>query len=121
MESFSRKKDGEKELSAKENKMFLGQDVFFWGAVLGERKAKVSSRRWPLLPLEDEEADLKIPDWLIKTAFLVKVKTAIKSGIISRFGIMAFSINDAIWGLRLFSLRIPAPVLLLSHTHKHTT
>lgn len=43
-------------------------------------------------------ADQEIPDWLIKTTFLVKVRTAMKSGIKSRFGIIGFSMSDAIWG-----------------------
>ena len=38
----------------------------------------------------------KIPDWLIKILFLVKTETAVRLGIKYRFGIMGFSINDAI-------------------------
>ena len=43
--------------------------------------------------------DQKIPDWLIKTTFLGKVKTTGRSGITSRFGIMGFSKSDAILSL----------------------
>ena len=38
----------------------------------------------------------KIPDWLIKILFLVKTETAVRLDIKYRFGIMGFSINDAI-------------------------
>ena len=43
-------------------------------------------------------ADQKILNWLIKITFLVKVETAVKLGIKSRFGIMGFSIRDTILG-----------------------
>lgn len=43
--------------------------------------------------------DRKIPDCLIKMTFLVKVETAIRSGIKSRCGVMGFSISDIMWGL----------------------
>ena len=36
-------------------------------------------------------ADQEILDWLIKITFLVNVKTAVRLGIKSRFGIMGFS------------------------------
>lgn len=39
-----------------------------------------------------------IPDWLV-TIFLGKVKTAVRLGTKSRFGIMGTKVNDAIWGL----------------------
>lgn len=35
--------------------------------------------------------DQKIPDWLIKITFLIKVETAVRSSIKSRFGIMSSS------------------------------
>ena len=44
-------------------------------------------------------ADQKTWDRLIKIIFLVKVETAIRLGIKSRFGILGFSTSDAIWGL----------------------
>ena len=43
--------------------------------------------------------DQKIPDWLSKTTFLEEAETAIRSGIKSRFGIMGFSMSDAILDL----------------------
>ena len=45
------------------------------------------------------DADQKIPGPLIKITFLGKVETVIKSGFMSRFNIMGFSTNEAIWGL----------------------
>lgn len=36
----------------------------------------------------------KIPDWLIKITLPVKVKTAVRLGIKSRFGTMGFSTCD---------------------------
>lgn len=45
------------------------------------------------------DVDRKIPDLLIKIMFLEKIKTAVKSGIKSRFGITGFSTSDAILGL----------------------
>jgi len=50
------------------------------------------------------DADQKISDWLIKIAFLVKVKTASGLGIKSRFGVMGFSTSDTILGLWFFFL-----------------
>ena len=44
----------------------------------------------------------KIPDCLTKITLLGKVKTAIRAGIKSRFGIMGFSTSDTILGLWLF-------------------
>ena len=41
-------------------------------------------------------ADQKTSDRLIKIILLVKVETAIKIGIKSRFGILGFSTSDAI-------------------------
>ena len=46
-------------------------------------------------------ADWKISDWLIKATFL-KVKTAIRLGIKSRFGILGFSTSHDILGLCFF-------------------
>lgn len=43
--------------------------------------------------------DQKIPDWFLKITLLVKVKTATRSGIKSRCGIMGCSTSDAILGL----------------------
>ena len=43
--------------------------------------------------------DQKIPDWLIQIMFLGEIKTTIRSGIKSRFGVMTFSTSDAILGL----------------------
>ena len=51
-------------------------------------------------------ADQKIPNWLIKIAFLVKVKTAIRLSMKSKFGTMGTSTSDAIWGQWFFSLTI---------------
>ena len=44
-------------------------------------------------------ADPRIPGSLIKTTFLGKVETGIKSGFMSRFNIMGFRTREAIWGL----------------------
>ena len=44
------------------------------------------------------DADQKIPNWLIKITFLVKVETAFRLDIKSTFGIMGFSTSDAILG-----------------------
>lgn len=41
----------------------------------------------------------KIPDWFLKITLLVKVKTATRSGIKSRFAIMGCNTSDAILGL----------------------
>lgn len=46
----------------------------------------------------------KIPDWLIKITLLVKVKTAFRLGIKSRFGTMGFSTCDTVLVLWFFSL-----------------
>ena len=40
-------------------------------------------------------ADNKVPYWLIKITFVVKVVTAVRLGIKSRFGIMGFSTRTA--------------------------
>ena len=48
--------------------------------------------------------DQKIPDWLIKITFLVKVQSTMRLGIKSRFGIMCTS--DTIMGLWFFSLTV---------------
>lgn len=45
------------------------------------------------------DVDRKIPDLLIKIMFLEKIKTAVKSGIKSRFGITGFSTSDTISSL----------------------
>lgn len=50
------------------------------------------------------DADQKIPNWLIKIAFMTKIKTVSKSGIKSRYG-MEFSTSDVVLGLRFFSLK----------------
>ena len=36
------------------------------------------------------DADQKIPEWLIKITFLVKVETTIRLGVKTKFGIMGF-------------------------------
>ena len=48
--------------------------------------------------------DQKISDWFIKITFLVKVETASRLGIKSRFGVTGFSTSDTILGLWCFSL-----------------
>ena len=66
------KKVWARELLAKEKKgLFLGQDIFLTDFLIG--------------------ADQKIPNWLITITFLGEAKTAIRSGIKSRFGIMSIS------------------------------
>lgn len=52
-------------------------------------------------------ADHKVPYWLIKITFVVKVVTAVRLGIKSRLGIIDLSINDAICGLWFFPLTVP--------------
>lgn len=42
--------------------------------------------------------DQKISDWSMKMIFLVEVETAVKSGVKSGFGVVAFGTRDAIWG-----------------------
>lgn len=79
-----------------------------WG---GGRKTEVLSGRL-LLPFRGMErahrtdfligADQKIPHWFIKIRLLGKVKTAIKSGIKSRSGIMGSSTSGTTWGLWFF-------------------
>lgn len=49
----------------------------------------------------------KIPHWLIKITFLGRAETAIRSSIISRFGIMDVSTSDVILASGFYSL-IPA-------------
>lgn len=44
-------------------------------------------------------ADHKVPYWLIKITFVVKVVTAVRLGIKSRFCIMGFSTRIAILSL----------------------
>lgn len=71
--------------------------------------ARVLSCRLPLLTKGSLEMasvtdylthmDQKIPDWFLKITLLVKVKTATRSGVKSRFGIMGCSTSDAILGL----------------------
>ena len=68
-----------RELLAKEKKgLFLGQDIFLTDFLIG--------------------ADQKIPNCLITITFLEEAKTAIRSGIKSRFGILGFSKSDATLG-----------------------
>ena len=55
-------------------------------------------------------ADWKIPDWVIKITFLVKVKTAVRLDMKSRFGVVGFSTSDAIWDLRFLTLTVIKPV-----------
>ena len=43
--------------------------------------------------------DQKIPGWFTEITLLVKVRTAIRSEVNSRFGVMGCSTNDAISGL----------------------
>ena len=43
--------------------------------------------------------DQKIPDWLIKTTFLGKVKAAVRSAVTPRVGIMGFKKSEAILNL----------------------
>lgn len=49
--------------------------------------------------------DQEIPDCLIKFIFLGEAKSAIRSVIKSRLGIMDFRISDAILGPVIFSLK----------------
>ena len=44
-------------------------------------------------------ADQKIPDWLIQTTFLGKVKAAVRSGVTPRVGVMGFNKSEAILNL----------------------
>lgn len=48
-------------------------------------------------------ADQKIPEWFTRITFLGKVKTAMKSGIMSRFG-TGFNSSDISLALWFFSL-----------------
>ena len=43
-----------------------------------------------------KDADYKIPDFLIKTTFLGKVKATVRSGVTPRVGIMGFNKSEAI-------------------------
>lgn len=104
MEGFYRKKSGARKLLAKGKK---GLSRASTSSLWGEENAKVLSCKFLLL-CEMERlhvpdyligTDQKIPDWLIKIAFLGKLKTAVRSGIESRFGIVGFSASDAILGL----------------------
>ena len=93
MEGFYRKEGGKGSYSQKEKK----KKSCFRSGEWGERKAKVifsSSGGWRGLPWQFTL--LKIPDKLIKTAFLVGVEAAIILEIKCRFGIMGFSTSDAI-------------------------
>lgn len=82
---------------SKEENIIFARDVFFW---------------WDadcfFFSLQDGEGhvtvdlagtDKTISYWLIKTPFLMKVETAIRSGPKCRFGIIGFSTSDAILGL----------------------
>lgn len=51
---------------------------------------------------DDLDTDQKIPHWLMEVPFLMKVKTAFKSVMRSRFGIMVFRTTDAILGQWFF-------------------
>ena len=55
-------------------------------------------------------ADQKIPDCLIKTAFLGEIETANRVGIKSKFEILDCSSSDTILGWWFFSV---TPVILL--------
>ena len=46
--------------------------------------------------------DQKISDWFIKITFLVKVETASRLGIKSRFGVMGFSTVTPFWACGVF-------------------
>ena len=85
---------------SKEENIIFARDVFFW---------------WDadcfFFSLQDGEGhvtvdlagtDKTISYWLIKTPFLMKVKTAIRSGPKCRFGIIGFSTSDAILDLWFF-------------------
>lgn len=49
------------------------------------------------------DIDWKIPDGLTKVTFLVKVETAVRSSVKSRFGVMGVSTSGTFCGLK-FSL-----------------
>ena len=102
MEGFCRKKGEARDLLVKEKK------GLFWAwkrrrRVLMMEIAYYFSRGWrgPMRHVSLLVLNQKIPSWLIKIMFLGEVEAAIRSGLISRFGIMGFSTNDAIlrgWG-----------------------
>lgn len=108
MEEFYRTEEwGQGVISKKKKKKgsFLGQDIFFQGH--GEKQGLYHwnclfflwGMEWFHVTDYLTGADQKTSDWLIKILLLVKVETAIKLGIKSRFGILGFSTSDAIWGL----------------------
>lgn len=111
---FMQKKDGARELSAKDTKgLFLGQDIFCGrGSYKGFTYTllplflEVRTGRNRYGPLENHLicADQKFSGWLIKVTFLVNTETTIRLGLKSRFGITGFSTRDTILGLWFFSL-----------------
>ena len=103
--NFIGQKSGARGLLAKKKGSFLGQDIFFQGR--GEKQGLYHwnclfflwGMEWFHVTDYLTGADQKTSDWLIKILLLVKVETAIKLGIKSRFGILGVSTSDAIWGL----------------------
>lgn len=104
------KKGAQGAISKRKERIILRQ-----GPLFGERDWRgILSCRPPLLFMGNGENTCdrllvlpqKIPDWLIKFAFLGKGETAIGSGIKSRFSIITFRTTDTIWGLWFFSLTV---------------
>ena len=111
MEGFYRKKGGARELLAKrkERVIFRPRHGGTGGKELQAFDCVDFSSPWvgkERVTLADYliGADRKIPDWLMKIAFLVKAGTAIRLGIKSSFGITGFSASDTVLGLWFFSL-----------------
>lgn len=89
----------------------LGQDrdaLCPYGAHILARKTSTLSFLWGIerTHMADDliSADQKVPDWVRKITFLVKVKTAIMLGVKSRFGIMGLITSDTILSLEIFFL-----------------
>ena len=109
IEDFYRKKNGTRELLAKQKKGVLFCFVIRPAYLLleGKRRARVLSCRLAHLPLRHgEDPWERLPQcwsiyfWLgIKIILLVKVETIFRLGVKSWFDIIGFSTNDAIWGL----------------------
>ena len=88
------------------NIKILGNNNVFWGKEMVRTSshgllhsfAGWKEPTWHLLI----GADKKIPSWLIKITCWRKIKTTVRLGIKSKFGIMSFSTSDTILDLWFF-------------------
>ena len=104
MKGIYRKGEARKQLREKKKGLVWGQDTFFRGrGTAGVLSCKLLLFLWEMerahktgYVLDDDQ---KIPDYLIKVTFPVKVEIGMSLGIKSKLDIMDLSTSDAIMGL----------------------